>query len=87
MRVRDATGYGIGAGFVIGLIAFSSGIVTQQTQVDFIFSAWLIVVLTTIFPLISYLEEKQMTTGAVGGFLNGLGTGLGVFLLFTGRAI
>ena len=81
MRVRDATGWGIAIGGVIGAIASGLITATQPTQVNAQNAVWWIVVITTIIPLWGYLNDEQPMTGDKGGFLNGLGTGLGFVLL------
>ena len=87
MSVRNATGFGILVGAGIGGVAFGSISANPQGQVTALVSAWVIVVVTTLIPLWGFLTKEQPVTGEWGGFINGLGTGLGVFLLATGRVI
>lgn len=86
MKVRTATGIGIGAGFFVGAIALGYLPAELEMQKATYSWAWWIVVLSTIFPLWGYLRDKQ-PRGPIGGFISGLGTGLGFFLLLVGRVI
>jgi hypothetical protein len=85
MRVHTAMGIGIALGALIGAVALGSIKVEQQTQLNAQSWAWWIVVITTILPLASYLEDELLLKGPWGGFVSGLGTGLGFFLLLAGR--
>ena len=81
MRVRDATGWGIVIGGVIGAIAYGWIVTAPQTQSSAQSLSWWIVVVTTVIPLIGYLKHEQPIIGQEGGFINGLGSGLGIVLL------
>jgi len=81
MRVKDATRLGIVIGATIGLIALGIVKVEEQLQSNAYRWAWFIVVGTTVIPLIGYLQDKQPITGPPGGFIDGLGAGLGLVLI------
>lgn len=85
MRVRNATGWGFLAGVILGAIALGYIKVDPETQQSVYTFAWWAVVITTLFPLVSYLQERELLIGVEGGFVSGLGTGLGFFLLLAGR--
>jgi hypothetical protein len=88
LRVRDVTGIGILIGAIVGLIGFGFiPTATNEQQATAYTYAWYIVVATTLLPLWGYLQDKQPITGPWGGFINGLGTGLGVFLLVIGHVL
>ena len=88
MRVRDATGIGIFLGVVIGLLGLGYVPVatTEQRTMAHTY-AWYIVVATTLLPMWGYLRDKQPITGPWGGLINGLGTGLGFFVLIIGQIL
>ena len=88
MSVRGATGVGIFSGFGLGWLAFGNLAVEIQTRLAAYNLAGLIIVLSTIIPLANYLNDgKAIVSGPRGGFINGLGTGLGFYLLLVGRII
>ena len=85
MHVHKATGIGIGLGILIGTIALGWINVAQQTQLTVQTWVWGIVVITSLLPLASYFEGELILKGPWGGFVTGLGTSLGFFLLFAGK--
>jgi len=85
MTVHKAMGLGIGAGAFIVAIALGYIPVAPEHQVEAYRCAWWIVVLTTLLPFASYLQGKLALKGPWGGFIGSLGTGLGCFLLATGK--
>jgi hypothetical protein len=85
MRVRDSTGLGILVGIGVGAIALGFIKVEAELRTAAQTWAWWIVVLTTLLPLTSYLKDRLILKGSLGGFLSGLGTGLGFFLLLVGK--
>ena len=87
MRVKNATWLGTIFGILIGAIALGFVEVKSEARTLSYSAAWWIVVITTGLPLLSLLQDKQAVIGAEGGFINGLGTGLGLFLLIVGKAI
>jgi len=87
MRVKDAARLGIVVGAMIGLTALGIIKVEEQLQSTAYRWAWLIVVGTTIVPLIDYLQDKQPITGPPGGFIDGLGAGLGLVLILAGQIL
>ena len=80
--VRISTGFGIFIGVLIGAIAAGWIPVASQLQSHYQVLAWEAVVATTILPMLSYALDEMIFKGAAGGFITGLGTGLGFFLLF-----
>lgn len=88
MRVRDATGIGLLIGVIIGLVGFGYvPTATNEQQAAAYTYAWYVVVAATLLPLWAYLQNKQPITGPWGGFINGLGTGLGLFLVVIGHIL
>jgi hypothetical protein len=81
MRVHSAALLGLIAGIAIGAIALGFIKVGQELQANIALVTWEVVVVTTIVPFLGYLKQDWMVRGQLGGFINGLGTGLGVFLL------
>jgi FtsH-binding integral membrane protein len=79
--VREWTGYGLVVGGIIGALATGLLKAAQQTQLNAQSAAWWVVVVTTLVPLYGYIKHEQPITGETGGFINGLGTGLGAILL------
>jgi hypothetical protein len=78
-------GIGIGLGFFVGAVALGLTNPQPQAQLNFQTAAWWIVVITTLLPIGSYLENRLLLSGPWGGFISGLGTGLGFFLLVAGK--
>jgi MFS-type transporter involved in bile tolerance (Atg22 family) len=87
MKVRTATGIGVAVGFIVGGIALGYIKVDSNLQNLAYVSAWWIVVLSVIVPFLGYVCNEQILTGPWGGFMAGLGIGLGIFLLFMRRII
>lgn len=83
--VHVATGVGMLIGVAIGAIALGYLPATLEQKTSALRSAWWIVVSTTILPLISFFTRRQPISGPFGGLINGLGSGLGLFLLFVGQ--
>ena len=83
--VHFATGLGIGVGIVIGAISLGWTSATPQTQLAAQSGQWWVVVVTTILPVASYVKGELILKGPIGGFVTGLGMGLGFFLLLAGK--